>query len=87
MTDDKSKVLKVIELKDKINKLKEEQLSIEKELPDLVIFENGDNTWTRYIKTDNKKELDENGGYWMSVNVKPYSSEIRVLKNKPKEIK
>lgn len=83
----KPQVEKLLEIKEQIDKLYEQRRIIEESLPETVIFPNSDGTWTRSTKTDNVKELLENNVIYRINSVSKYTTDIRVLKNKPKELK
>lgn len=76
--------LKVI--KQKADDLNTRKANIEKQLNNTVIYQNPDGTWTRFIKTDNIKELEEKGMFYRTNPVNRYTTEIKILKNPPKEL-
>ena len=81
------KVERLKALKEQIELLSKEKEQLELEVEDLVIYKNDDGTWTRFTKTDNIAELNNNGNFWKSTKVTRYSTKIETLKNPPKELK
>lgn len=83
----KNKVERLKQIKDEMDKLGDEKLKIEESLDDMVIYENGDGTWTRFTKIDNVEELKEGKTVFRSHPFNRYSTKLETLKNPPKELK
>ena len=77
----------LLDIKNEMAGLTERREYIENYLPDMVAYENSDGTWTRFKKTDNIEKLTEDGSFWSMVKVNANQTEIKILKNKPKELK
>lgn len=75
--------LKII--KSQIETLEQRKLEIEKFLPEKVIYQNEDATYTRFTRIDNLKELEEKGSIFRASICKRYTCRVENLKNKPKE--
>lgn len=58
--------------------------NIENELPEQVVYQNADGTWTRFTKVDNLDELMEKGQIFRSHPISRFTSKIDILKNEPK---
>ena len=78
---------------EKFKLIKEKQAALSKEadeiinrLPDLVMYQNDDSTWTRFSKIDNLKELEEKGSFFRASSINRYTTKVETLKNKPKEL-
>ena len=74
-------------IKEQQDKLFSEKKDIIDQLPELVIFKNEDNTWTRFTKVDNISVLTEKGTIFRTSSLDRYTTSIEVLKNPPKELK
>jgi len=73
------------ENKEKTEALYKERDDLEKRLPEKVIYQNEDGTWTRFTKTDNFKTIEEIGIVWKSTSFGRFSTKIDgSLKNEPK---
>ena len=57
----KNKVEELKQVKEQIDALYRKKEELEKEIDDLVIYQNEDGIWTRFMKTDTLKELEEKG--------------------------
>ena len=82
----KTKVERLKEIKEAFSKLSEEKKEIENGLPEQVIYENEDGTWTRWTRTDNLTELMEKGEIFRAAPISRYTTKLENLKNKPKEL-
>lgn len=74
-------------LNDDIAKLSTERKELEATLPDLLVYQNIDKTWTRWSRTNNVDELTKKEKVFVGVYVDRLSTKIEVLKNEPKELK
>lgn len=82
------KVKRLLEIKELVKSLFDEKRAIEKELDDLVIFQNDDKTWTRFKKADLSEQLKSGEPiFYPKVFIERFLTEVRILKNKPKELK
>lgn len=77
---------RLVEIKDTLDKLYEEQQAILEKIDEQIIEQNEDGTWTRFNKVDNVKALIETGSFFKATSVNRYSADIKTLKNKPKEL-
>jgi hypothetical protein len=78
---------KLKENKEKTEALYRERDYLEKRLPEKVIYQNEDGTWTRFTKTDNFKTIEETGIVWKSTSFGRFSTKFEDLKREPKENK
>jgi hypothetical protein len=79
------KVERLKKIREEFETLSNEKKEIEESLPEQVIYQNPDSTWTRWTRTDNLKELKEKGEIFRAAPIGRYSTKLEVLKNKPKE--
>ena len=86
-TEVKNKVERLFAIKAEQKVLSEEKEKIVKELEDFHAYQNEDNTWTRFTKIDNIKELEEKGTVFRSSSIDRYTVKLEILKNIPKELK
>ena len=83
----KDKVEELKKIDGQIDALYKQREDLLKILPDLVIYPNEDTTWTRLIKTDNAKALAQGETIWKRSPVTQFSTDLKELKNPPKELK
>jgi len=74
------------QIKAQFELLSVEKKAIENNLPEQVIYQNYDNTWTRWTRTDNLKELMEKGEIYRAAPLNRFTTKLEILKNKPKEL-
>jgi hypothetical protein len=75
------------EIKEKIENFSKQKTEIENSLPEKVIYQNSDGTWTRFSKIDNLLELEEKGSIFRASITNRYTTKVEMLKNQPKEDK
>ena len=85
--EQKEAVEQLKKYKAELEVLKESRRELEESLPDILIYQNDDGTWTRYTRKDNLLELQEKGEVHRSVPFNRYMSKLESLKNKPKDLK
>ena len=86
--NNEQKVKRLQEIKNEMSALSEEKKVLVEELDELVIFQNDDKTWTRFKKVDLSEQLKLGKPvFYPKVFISQYLTEVKVLKNKPRELK
>ena len=81
---EKAQVEQLKLLKEEMTVLSDKKTEIENRLPESVIYQNEDGTWTRFTKIDNLKELEEKGSIFRASITNRYTTKLETLKNQPK---
>ena len=74
-------------IKEELDALYEKKRTIEANITsDLVMYENVDGTWTRFKRINQAELLFEKKLVFVPTYIEQYKTEIKVLKNPPKEL-